>query len=241
MGNYLSMSYYAFMPNIANQNHEPIGMTKIESENQYVSSCQSKYECVYKYIKSKSKQKINKALIFCHGNACTISSGYVETFTNFDLNADVYLLEYPGFGEFIHNEYPSKENIRNCLHYLYSLINLKYETIIFLGHSIGTAVVLDYLHTYNINNPCILLAPFMSIQTLVLGSSSSLIDDYVNYENIKHLDKKNVAIFHGKQDTVIPYQHSIQLSNGKYYVKIIDATHNDILTKIEIVSLLKNI
>lgn len=232
MGNSCSMSYYAFKFQIANQYHSPTKMTRIES-NDVLSKLS--YLCVYKVIRAKTNN--NTALIFCHGNACTIDNTYVDFFTNLNLQYDVYLLEYPGFGEFHSQEYTTKENIRSALHYLYTSINLQYTQITFLGHSIGAAVVLDYLHFYKLNNPAILLAPFMSIQMLILGNTSFM-DDYVNFENIKGLS--DVIIIHGEQDKVIPYNHSLGLSS-KHNAKIINATHNDIFMKKEVIDVLKKI
>lgn len=254
MGNSLSlleMSYYAFQSDTANSYHTDTCMTReiISPKGENLSSTfQKNYYCTYKIVRSDSSHFADgevssflqkKALIFCHGNACTVTEDMIRLFERMRLDVDCFLFEYPGYGEDSSFGYPTKKIVRDSLKYLHRKIRGEYVETVFLGHSLGTAVVLDYLsHIKSYETKCILLSPFTSIQTLIIGSTSPM-DDYVNIENIKNL--KDVTIFHGKQDKVIPYEHSLKLAGDKHPVSIINATHNDILMKNEVVSELKRL
>lgn len=220
MGNYISG--YAFCQNIANDKHIPC---KIDSLG----------ETFYKLI--KSEEGTNVCVIFCHGNACTVDVRMINLFKDMKLKADVYLFEYPGYGE-SRKENTNSTNVRERLDNLYKNLENKYADIIFVGHSLGAGVVLDYMKKNNLNNRCILLSPFLSIMSVFSEPMSYLIDEYMNYENIK--DMSNVHIIHGTEDDVIPTSHSVKLAGEKHKLTLLDCDHNTIIYRIDFVNILSD-
>jgi uncharacterized protein len=164
------------------------------------------------------KADSSKGLIFyLHGNAGSLSSwGYVaKTYT--DLNYDVFILDYRGYGK--------SEGVINGPKQLYGDIQIAYEelrreysedNIIVLGYSIGTGLA-SKVASENKPKLLILQAPYYSLTDLMRYTYSIIPTFLLKYkfETNKHLKdcKMPVVIFHGDQDEVIYYGSSLKLKN----------------------------
>ena len=103
-----------------------------------------------------------------------------------------------------------------------------------LGHSIGSAVVLDFSREVNVER-AVLISPFTTMQDMakmVVGPLSFLLTDrYDNGERLAELAKRNprpeVTIIHGTADQVIPYRMSTELAARFDWVRLVTIQYGD--------------
>jgi pimeloyl-ACP methyl ester carboxylesterase len=162
------------------------------------------------------KADSSKGLVFyLHGNAGSLNSwgGVAKTYT--DLNYDVFMLDYRGYGK-SEGSINSQGQLFDDIQTAYDKMKDKYSEgkIIVLGYSIGTGLAAKLAST---NSPRLLIlqAPYYSltdvmrhtypvIPTLILKYRLET-DDYI--KNCK----MPIVIFHGDQDKVIYYGSSLKL------------------------------
>lgn len=164
------------------------------------------------------KADSTKGLIFyLHGNAGSLRSwgGVAKTYT--DLNYDIFILDYRGYGKSegkIHGQEQLFEDIQN----VYSELKKQYteDKIFVLGYSIGTGLASKIAST---NNPKLLIlqAPYYSL-TDMMKHTYPIIPTFIlkyKFETNKYLKdcQMPVVIFHGNQDRVIYYGSSLKLKN----------------------------
>lgn len=166
----------------------------------------------------------SKGLIFyLHGNAGSIDSwgNIAQTYT--DMNYDLFMLDYRGYGK-SEGEIKSEKQFYSDVQKSYNKLKLSYneKDIIVLGYSIGTASAARLAST---NNPRILIlqAPYYSLTDLMQHNyptipSAILKYKFETFEFIKNTTIP-ITIFHGKRDKVIYYGSSLKL---KKYLKAND-------------------
>lgn len=158
----------------------------------------------------------SKGLIFyLHGNAGSIKncSNIAKTYT--DLNYDVFILDYRGFGK-SDGSINSQKQIFSDAQTAYNYLVKKYqeEDIIVLGYSIGTGMA---THIAANNQPKLLLlqAPYFSLTDMMTRTYPYLPTFLLKYKfptnDLITSCKMPVVIFHGTKDQVIPYDSSIML------------------------------
>ena len=176
-------------------------------------------------IKTKDNKFLNailfkadtpKGVIFyLHGNAGSLSSwgDLAKTYTN--LNYDVFMLDYRGYGKSegaINGQSQFFQDIQTA----YDELKTKYseDKIIVLGYSIGTGLAAKVAST---NNPRILIlqAPFYSLADMMRHTYPIIPTFILKYkfetnDYIKNC-KMPIVIFHGNQDEVIYYGSSLKL------------------------------
>jgi alpha-beta hydrolase superfamily lysophospholipase len=162
------------------------------------------------------KAEKSKGLIYyLHGNAGSVSSwgSVAETYT--DLNYDVFILDYRGYGKSegsIKNENQLYHDVQTA----YNELNKTYdeERIIVLGYSIGTAPASKLAAG---NNPKLLIlqAPYYSLTDLMRHIYPVIPTFLLKYKfpNNEYITgcSMPVVIFHGDQDEVIYYKSSLKL------------------------------
>jgi pimeloyl-ACP methyl ester carboxylesterase len=158
----------------------------------------------------------SKGLIFyLHGNAGSIQSWGDAAKTYTDLNHDVFMLDYRGFGK-SEGSISSQDQMYQDLQIAYNQLKKRYreDQIIILGYSIGTGLATRLAST---NNPKLLIlqAPYYSL-TDMMRHYYPIIPTFIlkyKFETNEYVKdcKMPVAIFHGNQDEVIPYSSSIKL------------------------------
>jgi len=164
------------------------------------------------------KADSSKGLIFyLHGNAGSLSSWGDVAKTYTDLNYDVFILDYRGYGK--------SEGVINGQQQFYRDIQTVYEElkkeysedkIIVLGYSIGTGAA-SKIASENEPKLLILQAPYYSL-TDIMRHTYSIIPTFIlkyKFETNKHLKdcKMPVVLFHGDQDEVIYYGSSLKLKD----------------------------
>ena len=157
-----------------------------------------------------------KGLIFyLHGNAGSLAGwGEVATvYTN--LNNDVFLLDYRGYGK-SSGRIRSERQLFSDVQAAYSeMLKLYHEDIItVLGYSIGTGPAAKVAST---NNPkmLILQSPYYSLADVVRHTVPIVPTFLLKYKLETHHYIKNckmpVVLIHGDRDEVIPYSQSLKL------------------------------
>lgn len=162
------------------------------------------------------KADSSKGLIFyLHGNAGDLSSWGEVAKTYTDLNYDVFIIDYRGYGK-SEGEISGQTQLFEDNQTAYNELKKKYneENIIVLGYSIGTGLASKIAST---NNPkrLILQAPYYNLTDMMKQHFSFIPTFILKYkfasnEYLKSC-KMPVVIFHGNQDEVIYYGSSLKL------------------------------
>ena len=162
------------------------------------------------------KADSSKGLIFyLHGNAGSLSSwgGVARTYT--DLNYDVFILDYRGYGK-SEGSISGQGQLFQDMQTVYDELTKKYneDSIIVLGYSLGTGLASKIAST---NNPKLLIlqAPSYSLTDMMRHTFPIIPPFILKYklktnEFIKNC-KMPIIIFHGNQDEVIYYGSSLKL------------------------------
>lgn len=162
------------------------------------------------------KADSSKGLIFyLHGNAGSLSSwgNVAEVYT--DLNYDVFILDYRGYGK-SEGSISSQKQFYQDIQTAYDELIKEYseENTIVLGYSIGSGPA---AHLASTNNPKLLIlqAPYFSLTDLTkrlypIAPTFLLKYKFATNEYMKDC-KMPVVILHGDQDAVIYYGSSLKL------------------------------
>jgi len=196
------------------------------------------------------KSKNSKGLIFyLHGNAGSLKSwgNVANTYTN--LNYDVFILDYRGFGKSSGN-ISNQEQLFEDNQKVYNVLKQSYneEEIIVLGYSIGTGLAAK-LASENQPKTLILQAPYYSLTDMMEHNFPILPTFLLKYKfsTNEYLSNCNmpIVIFHGDKDQIIDYNSSVKLKNEfSDKVKLItlkNQGHNGMTDNIQYQNEIKNI
>ena len=158
----------------------------------------------------------SKGLIFyLHGNAGSLKSWGEVAKTYTDLNYDVFMLDYRGYGK-SEGKINSQAQLFQDLQTVYDELKTKYEEdkIIILGYSIGTGPATKIASS---NRPKLLIlqAPYFSLTDMMKHTYPIIPTFFLKYKfetnNFIKDCKMPIIIFHGNRDEVIYYNSSIKL------------------------------
>ncbi len=157
----------------------------------------------------------NGLIYYLHGNAGSLDSWGEVAKIYTDLNYDVFMLDYRGFGK-SEGSVSSEEQFYQDVQIVYDEMKKRYdeENIIILGYSIGTGPATKIA---SMNSPKLLIlqAPYYNLKDLLRHTYHIIPVFLLRYEfetNEYIRDcKMPIAIFHGDQDEVIYYKSSIKL------------------------------
>ena len=176
----------------------------------------------------------------------TVLAGYPD-------NGDAFLLvDYPGYGK--NAGYATIDSTRAgaeaALRALIERLHLPEEQLALctIGHSLGAAVALDFAVRHRVQR-ILAIAPFTTLReeaATVVGRplSQLLIENYDNRETLAEIGKRNpgarIAIFHGVNDGVIPFDLGRKLAqefpaveffpiNGAGHVSVLTRAHDKII------------
>lgn len=159
-----------------------------------------------------------KGLIFyLHGNAGSLDSWGTVAKTYTDLNYDVFILDYRGYGK-SEDSISGQNQLFEDVQRAYDELKQKYEEkdIVVLGYSVGTGPAAKLAST---NNPRLLIlqTPYYSLADLVKRMFPLIPTAILKYKFETNSYLKEVAmpvvIFHGDRDEVIYYGSSVKLKN----------------------------
>ena len=179
----------------------------------------------------------SRGLIFyLHGNAGALNSwgNIAKIYT--DLNYDIFILDYRGFGKSEGTIY-SRNQFHSDIQLAYdSLAGIYPENkIVIIGFSIATGPAAR-LAAKNHPRKLILLAPYYSLIDIVRNKHPYLPYSLLkyNFKTYKFLKKTSmpVAIFHGNKDEVILYESSLKLKSflkpGDIFIILDEQNHQGI-------------
>ncbi|AWH85274.1 alpha/beta hydrolase [Flavobacterium album] len=162
------------------------------------------------------RAKDSKGLVFyLHGNGGCVED-WGDAAANFtSAGYDLFMLDYRGYGKSggtIESEAQINEDIEKAFAYMEKDYQLR--NIIIAGYSIGTGPA-THLAAKKKVKALILQAPYYSL-TGLSGEKVPLIPEFVKrykFNTGSEILKVNapVYIFHGTEDKLIPYEHSLKL------------------------------
>ncbi|HEY2723023.1 MAG TPA: alpha/beta fold hydrolase [Chitinophagaceae bacterium] len=192
----------------------------------------------------------SKGLIFyLHGNAGALDSwgSIAKRYT--DLNYDVFMLDYRGYGK-SEGSISSEAQYYQDIQTAYDSIKTLYEEnkIIVLGYSIGTAAAAEIASS---NNPRLLIlqAPYYSLTDLMKQNYPGIPTFLLKYkfDTKKYFAKCKmpIVVFHGDRDEVIDYRSSLQLKKlmkpADTLITLHNQGHNGITDNDQYVNAIRNI
>lgn len=162
------------------------------------------------------KADSSKGLIYyLHGNGGSVRSWGEVAKTYTDLNYDVFMLDYRGYGK-SEGKIENQEQIYTDLQTVYDFLKQSYteDKIIVLGYSIGTGFAAKIAST---NNPKLLIlqAPYYSLVDMMRHTYPIIPTFILKYKLKTHKYLQDcqmpVIVFHGDQDEVIYYGSALKL------------------------------
>lgn len=189
--------------------------------------------------------KRKQVVFILHGNAETVANAlYVQRWLQ-SLGFTSYALDYRGFGK--SSGWPSERGIYIDADATIKLILRREQIIptnlIVLGNSIGAGPAAYVAAKYK-SGTLVLIAPYTSLTNVVseiplLGYLSPFLwTSFPTKEFIGKLSDTCVVAAHGRNDSTIPYHHSLELKNSykgaRSYVLLSSdvAGHNDIFASV---------
>ena len=185
------------------------------------------------------KDKPKGVILYFHGNAGDLQGWGQITETFVDLDYDVIIMDYRGYGKSIGEL--SMENLYNDtdLWYNYTKQFYKESEITVYGRSLGTTFA-TYIAAHHQPKKLILEAPFYSMETIAKSRFSFLPIKYLldykfpTYQYIKNVSCP-ITIYHGTQDQVINYEQGKKLyesfkSDSKKIITIPNGGHNNLVS-----------
>lgn len=162
------------------------------------------------------KSENSKGLVFyLHGNADALNywGDIAPTYTQHD--HDILIIDYRGYGKSEGN-IKSEQQLYDDIQHIYKQMCNSYneKDIVVIGYSIGSGIA---SHISATNNPgrLILLSPYFSLESLAQNHYPFFPKFLIRYKfptnkNIPKI-KCPITLFHGKNDALIPAEHSKNL------------------------------
>lgn len=166
-------------------------------------------------------EKGNKLIIYFHGNAEDIGLAFDLLYMfGTEMNAHVMAIEYPGYGLYKvggPDERKMREDCEAVYDYLTCVVGVKESDIIVFGRSMGSGPT-SYLSSLKQCKCILLMSAFMSIKDAakyLFGWGSFM--SWMVFERFRNIDyianaKCPCFIMHGMKDTLIPYNHAVELN-----------------------------
>ena len=164
-------------------------------------------------------------VLYFHGNRKNIEryASYAKNFTK--NNYEVWMIDYPGFGKSTGKR--SEQIMYKDASTLYQMARSRFskDSIIIYGKSLGTGVAAQLASVKDCKR-LILETPYYSIDALMghyafIYPVSRMTKYYLPVYRYFEKIEAPITLFHGTNDEVIPYNHSIKLSKEKPGVQLI--------------------
>jgi uncharacterized protein len=157
----------------------------------------------------------NGVIFYLHGNGSSLRSWGTVAKTYTDLNYDVFMLDYRGYGK-SEGSINGQEQLFQDIQTVYDALKAQYSEgkIVILGYSIGTGLAAKVAST---NKPRLLIlqAPYYSLSDMMQHIYPIIPSFILKYKLNTHDYLKKcstpVVVFHGDQDEVIYYGSSLKL------------------------------
>ncbi len=206
------------------------------------------------------KEGSRALVLFCHGNAGNISHRLKTIEMLHNLNLDVFIFDYRGYGksEGSPSETGTYSDAEGAWHYLVQTMEISPQRIIVHGRSLGGAIAAQ-LASKKQAKMLVLESTFVSTRALARDYCAGFVLLYpiltYRYSTIDHIQKIHipVLIMHSREDETIPFSHAetlykaahepkrfVELSGGhntgfmqsiNVYRKALDCFINDYISK----------
>ena len=240
---YMTQEQLLFFPQKLNKNYQFDFDAKFEEIN--IKSFDNKIlnSLLFKADSSKG------VIFYLHGNAGSLQTWGNAAKTYTDLNYDVFMLDYRGYGK-SEGQNKSEEQVFRDVEVAYQTVKKRYEEnkIIILGYSLGTGLATK-IASENSPKLLILQAPYYSLVDL-MKKNYPLLPTFIlkyRFETNQYITncKAPIVIFHGNIDYVIYYESSVKLSSlfkkDDRLIILKGQGHNDITDNQEYQKVLKQI
>lgn len=151
--------------------------------------------------------KTDKWLVIAHGRKSNIEYKFNQFKLIADsLGANVVSFDYVGYG--LSYDTPASEqscydSLESVMYELIHVHGVDKQNIIMVGQSLGSGIVVDYAVKYDWQQPIILMSPYKSILSVVLGKRFlRSYDIFCTLDKLPSI-KCPVKILHGENDKVI--------------------------------------
>jgi len=196
-------------------------------EKHWIESDQGRVECWY--LPATDQQAV---VMFAHGNAELIDYWPQALQPYRNMGVGVWLGEYRGYGRSAGT--PSQARITDDFVAMYDALaaraDVDSERIIFHGRSLGGGVV-SQLARHRPPAAMILESTFTSIAAMAAQfmMPRGLVADPFDTEAVLRDLDVDLLLFHGRQDSVVPYQHAEKLASIAPRAQLVayDADHNN--------------
>ncbi|MBT7411109.1 MAG: prolyl oligopeptidase family serine peptidase [Methylococcales bacterium] len=190
------------------------------------------------YLPAKIPTK--RTILFFHGNAGNASQRLNDAISLMSLNANVFLMEYRGFGlsDGVATEDGIYKDAGAALNFLIKDKKTPIEKIILYGRSLGSVVAIELAQNRAFSG-VILISPLSSgidmAKVKGLYWLRSFVDNPLDsIGRIKNMQSP-LLIIHGTKDEVIPIEQGFRLMREASVLKemliLKNASHNDITEK----------
>lgn len=214
----------------------------VDDRVEWIENKESGYSIPVIKIRGASPRAV---ILYSHGNAEDMYSinEYLEHMM-IELQVDIWCWDYAGYGphQLKDDTIPTEENVYSDIR---TLTNALIEDSMYVslpkfmwGRSLGTAPSIHASVEYEDNIDGLIIESGLRSCVRVIhpawvaASIHSVFDMFDNETEIKKLRTVPVIIIHGKQDTLIPYEHSQCLlaacNSPKEHLWINGGTHNNI-------------
>lgn len=192
----------------------------VKQQKDFLKVCKSDYiPCIYFQGNS------DKVLIHFHANGEDIGQTQpLMRKINQKLRINILCMEYPGYGLYeeadgLTKKQQRSKQIQNDAETVFKFVrdrcNVDENNIIIMGRSIGSGPAC-HLASKFLNARClILISPIKSVKEVARQNYGRIVDLLIeerfdNFEVAKKI-KCPVLVYHGLKDTMVPYQHSIEM------------------------------
>jgi pimeloyl-ACP methyl ester carboxylesterase len=174
-------------------------------------------------------------VFFLHGNAGNLDTWFVNTALYRDLNYDLVMMDYRGYGKST-GRIESEAQLHADVEAVWAFVADRYQQVIrvALGRSLGTALAARWAVKHQ-PELAVLVSPYCSMTDLAkehfpLVPSRLLRYPLTTCDYMAQLHKPALLI-HGEKDTLISPQHSERIQSRAPHARLLriaQASHNDV-------------
>ncbi|PIE90330.1 MAG: alpha/beta hydrolase [Acidobacteria bacterium] len=183
-----------------------------------------------------SADRATKGVVFyLHGNAGSLDSWGDAALPFLKRNQDVFIYDYRGYGKST-GLTDNESTLLSDAAQLFETLEKQYatENITIYGRSLGTGIACHLAQGKNIH-ALVLETPYRSFTRLVKHYypfvPSLLMKYHLNAEQFLKNVTSKIAIIHGTDDEIIPFQHAVKLAEshpGCVFYRVKGGHHNDL-------------